>query len=194
MELTDVELMLRVREGDVHAFRELAARYRDPLRRFFASVLADRSLADDYTQETLLRLWQSRERYVPAGSFSAYLFQIARHYWWNQRKKIGRNLSPAMPPEELVRDYCGPADPQAVILRRERRRWLLAAVAELPARYRAVFELYQFEAMSYAEVAAQLGIPVGTVKSRMSEALRRLRCALDALQAEEGDTGNEASA
>src|SRR5881398_3599355 len=86
-EPTDIDLMLRARDGEAAAFHELVRRYRAPLRRFFAALLADRSQADDYAQETFLRLWLARERYVPTGKFSTYLFQIGRHYWLNQRKK-----------------------------------------------------------------------------------------------------------
>src|SRR5438105_4836284 len=85
--LTDIELMLRVQGGDMEAFHELVRRYREPLRRFFASLLADRSQADDFAQETFLRLWLARGRYEPIGKFSTYLFQIGKHYWLNQRKK-----------------------------------------------------------------------------------------------------------
>src|SRR5687767_13212663 len=77
---SDIELMLRAREGDAAAFAELARRYREPLRRYFAAQLADRSAAEDGVQETFLRLWLLRERYEPSGAFAAYLFRIARHY------------------------------------------------------------------------------------------------------------------
>ena len=69
-EPSDIELMLRVKAGEMAAFRQLTARYRDPLRRFFSAILEDRSLAEDYTQETFLRLWFTRERYEPTGKFS----------------------------------------------------------------------------------------------------------------------------
>jgi RNA polymerase sigma-70 factor (ECF subfamily) len=99
MQATDIELMLRVQEGDVAAFQQLVTRYRDPLRRFFASLLADRSQADDFAQETFLRLWLARDRYEPSGKFSTYLFQIGRRYWLNQRRKIRPQVS-----EENVED------------------------------------------------------------------------------------------
>lgn len=178
-ELSDIELMLRVRESDVGAFRELVGRYREPLARFFYVVLADRSLVDDCVQETLLRLWSSRARYEPAGSFSAYLFQIGRHYWLNQRKKVSTDLSRAAlhDPELWLED--GQSGPEAEALNADRARRIRRAVAELPERQRAVFELCHFEGLKYGEIAATLGIPEGTVKSRMSEALRRLRRTLD---------------
>src|SRR5947209_3523993 len=83
---TDIDLMLRAREGEAAAFHELVRRYRAPLRRFFAALLADRSQAVDFVQETFLRLWLARHRYEPTGKFSTYLYQIGRHYWLNQRK------------------------------------------------------------------------------------------------------------
>ena len=90
----DLSLMLRVQRcGDATAFAELAGRYRGQLKRFFAALLPDPALADDFAQETLLRLWLSRSRYRPDGKFSAYLFQIARHYYLNQRLRYRARAS-----------------------------------------------------------------------------------------------------
>lgn len=175
MELTDVELMLRVRHGDVAAFGELARRYRVPLRRFFAALLADASQADDFVQETLLRLWSSRRQYQPSGKFSTYLFQIGKHYWLNQRKKVRFRLEGL----EAAAGCAGSAaSPEVALLRRFRENRLHRAVAELPQRYRGAFQLCQVDGLTYAEAAAELGIPIGTVRSRMAEAVRRLRNAL----------------
>src|SRR5213596_1446933 len=113
--------MLRVKAGDVAAFRMLVYRYREPLRRFFAAVLPDRSLADDCAQETFLRLWVSRERYEPAGRFSTYLFEIGKRHWLNER----RRLRPATEPEEAAATT--PADPreqpERLLLRRHDARY-----------------------------------------------------------------------
>ena len=185
MEPTDIELMLRVREGDVAAFRQLAERYRGPLRRFFAAVLADRSRVDDCDQETLLRLWLSRCRYEPTGRFSTYLFQIGRHHWLNERKKLGREVR--LDEREGSEGYfrVDPvSQPERILLDRDRDAGIRRAIRALPAHYRIVFELCHLEGWKYAEIASRLGIPVGTVKSRMAEAVRRLREAL--LEAEEG--------
>lgn len=174
MDLTDIELMLRVQAGDVAAFRELARRYREPLRRFFTALLADASQADDFVQETLLRLWLSRERYEPTGKFSTYLFQIGKHHWFNQRKKA------RLPLEELdtAASVSRSDSPEVVLLRQYREARIRRAVAELPEQYREVFQLCHLEGRKYAEAAVELGIPIGTVKSRMAEAIRRLRLAL----------------
>jgi len=181
---TDIGLMLRVRCGDVAAFGELADRYRPPLRRFFASVLADPSLADDGVQETFIRLWMLRDRYEPTGRFSAYLYTIARHYWWNQRRKF-RATAGEEALEDAVR-FAGPwtAEPEAVLLEHARSARVKRAVQALPEHYRVVVDLCQLQGLPYAHAASQLGLPVGTVKSRMAKALVLLR---RALVPEEGD-------
>jgi RNA polymerase sigma-70 factor, ECF subfamily len=185
MEPTDIELMLRAREGDVAAFHELAQRYREPLRRFFVALLADHSEADDCVQETFLRLWLARGRYEPTGKFSTYLYQIGKHYGLNQRRKLrpesldnaGWETDDA--DERLrVHPVAGSAQPEMILLERYRDARIRRAIAALPQHYRAVFELSHLEGLKYVEIGCRLGIPVGTVKSRMAEAVRRLRKAL----------------
>lgn len=178
MEPSDIELMLRVRAGEVAAFRELLARYREPLRRFFASLLADRSQADDFVQETFLRLWLTRDRYEPTGRFSTYLFQIGKHYWLNQRKKFRPDLGATAFDAELQAGPLAITQPETILLQRLRDARIRRAIAALPERYRLVFELSHFEGCKYAVIASRLDIPLGTVKSRMAEAVRRLRAAL----------------
>jgi RNA polymerase sigma-70 factor (ECF subfamily) len=187
----DVSLMLRVQRcGDAVAFAELAGRYRAQLKRFFASLLPDPALADDFAQETLLRLWLSRSRYRPTGKFSAYLFQIARHFYLNQRLRYraraqrevstdaGDGLEILLPPS---------TPPETLFLEQREQRQRAEAIAALPEHYRVVFELSHFEGLKYVEIACRLGIPVGTVKSRMAEAIRRLRQRLN--DEEETDHG-----
>lgn len=180
---SDTDLMLRVRdEDDSNAFAELAGRYRGPLTRFFAAVLADTALADDGAQETLLRLWLLRARYEATGRFSSYLFQIARHYSLNQQERyrarlaretstgIGDGVELELPPHR---------QPEAILLERLEQARREQAVAALPEHYRSVFTLSHFDGLPYAEIACQLDIPIGTVKSRMAEAVRRLRRTLE---------------
>ena len=179
MEPTDIELMLRVRTGEIEAFRLLVTRYREPLRRFFAMLLADRSEADDCAQETLLRLWLLRERYEPTGKFSTYLFQIGKHHLLNQRKKYRAAPITAMGDDALeLLPATGPPL-ELVVMQQERDARIRQEVAALPAHYRQVFTLCHDDGLRHVEIAARLQIPVGTVKSRMSEALRRLRLALE---------------
>jgi RNA polymerase sigma-70 factor, ECF subfamily len=178
MRLTDIELMLRARDNDTTAYRELMDRYRAPLRRYFASLLADPSQADDFVQETFLRLWLSRQRYEPTGRFSTYLFQIGKHYWLNQRKKFRPEIG--MMTLDEAGSTTGPAttQPLTMLLQRHRAARIRKAIDALPVHYRAVFTLCHFEGLRYAEIAQRLAIPLGTVKSRMAQAVRLLRQAL----------------
>jgi RNA polymerase sigma-70 factor (ECF subfamily) len=178
MRPTDIELMLRAKGDDAAAFQELVLRYREPLRRYFASLTVDPAQADDFVQETFLRLWLSRRRYEPSGKFSTYLFQIGKHHWLNQRKKFRPEvgLEPLDPSVSLA----APAvtQPQTVALLRLRDRQIRTAIARLPEHYREVFTLCHFDGLQYREIAQRLCIPIGTVKSRMSQAVRLLRAAL----------------
>jgi RNA polymerase sigma-70 factor, ECF subfamily len=178
MEPTDIELMLRAQRGDMAAFRLLVTRYREPLRRFFVALLADRSAADDCVQETFLRLWLLRERYEPTGKFSTYLFQIGKHHLLNQRKRF--RAAPLPMPADNTLELIPAAElpPEAAVMHRERGERIRQAVAALPEHYRLVFILCHDEGLKYAEIACRLGIPVGTVKSRMAEATRKLRLVL----------------
>jgi RNA polymerase sigma-70 factor (ECF subfamily) len=178
MQATDIELMLQVREDDVAAFQQLVTRYRDPLRRFFASLLADRSQADDFVQETFLRLWLAHGRYEPTGKFSTYLFQIGKRYWLNQRRKLRPEVSDADIDAGLIVRALSHLQPEMLLMQEYRAARIRRAIAALPPHYRVVFELSHFDDLKYAEIGQRLGIPVGTVKSRMAEAVRRLRQAL----------------
>jgi RNA polymerase sigma-70 factor, ECF subfamily len=178
MRPTDIELMLRAREDDAAAFQELVGRYREPLRRYFASLLADRSQADDFVQETFLRLWLCRRRYEPTGKFSTYLYQIGKHYWLNQRKKFRPEVGVEALDEASVAAPVQVTQPQAILLQRHRDLQIRRAIAALPDHYGVVFSLCHFDGLRYAEIARRLGIPVGTVKSRIAQAVRLLRQAL----------------
>jgi RNA polymerase sigma-70 factor, ECF subfamily len=172
MEPTDIQLMLRAQQGDLEAYRTLVERYRGPLKRFLAAMLGDQTLAEDAAQETLLRLWLGAGRYEPTGKFSTYLFQIARNHALNVKKRLA-GQSALQPPVPV-----GEPTPERALLHRERAAEVEAAIQALPAIYRSVFEMSHRDGLKYTEIASQLLIPAGTVKSRMAEAVRRLRLAL----------------
>jgi RNA polymerase sigma-70 factor (ECF subfamily) len=132
-----------------------------------------------------MRLWLNRRRYEPTGRFSAYLYQIGRHHWFNQRKKFRPELGEEALEQALRLEAPDRFGPERVLLERDRHARVRRAIAALPEHCRAVFEMSHFEGLKYAEIAQQLGIPVGTVKSRMAGAVRRLRQAL----ADEGEEG-----
>lgn len=178
MEPTDIELMLQARDGNTGAFHRLVQRYRDPLRRFFAALLPDSSEADDCVQETFLRLWLNRKNYQPTGKFSSYLFQFGKNHLLNTRKKYRARPMQMTMGTEAEQQFVVCEQPEWIMQRQARDARIRAAIAELPEHYRIVIEMSHFQEMKYSEIARTLDIPLGTVKSRMAEAVRCLRLAL----------------
>ncbi|MHC4849943.1 MAG: RNA polymerase sigma factor, partial [Planctomycetota bacterium] len=89
-DLSDHELMARIQRGDEQAFQLLWSRYAHRLNNFFFQMCFDRVASDDYVQETFLRVWRARATYRPIGKVSTWLYQIAKHYWFNEREKMKR--------------------------------------------------------------------------------------------------------
>jgi len=185
-EPNDEELMLRARAGDADAFCALAARHQPWIERFLYHMTWDRELAEDGAQEVLVRVWLARERYQPTARFSTFLFTVARNWWRNVRAR--RN---SRPPVVALEEQVGPEArallrtltsgdnvPERELLRGYERFRIRRAIDALPEAQRLVFILSHFEDLPHARIAALLGIPEGTVKSRMHHAYRRLREAL----------------
>src|SRR5207249_3790176 len=120
------------------------------------------------------------------------LYQIGKHYWLNQRRKLRLELREAdalddeAGGEALRAQALRVSQPEMILLERYRDARIRRAIAALPPHYRTVFELCHFEGLKYAEIGCRLGIPVGTVKSRMAEAVRRLRQTLSTDDEREG--------
>jgi RNA polymerase sigma-70 factor (ECF subfamily) len=185
-ERDDQELMARVQAGDVRAFELLYARYSHPLLNFFHQMCFDRVAAEDYLQETFLRVWRARASYRPIGKVSTWLFEIAKNFWFNEREKIRRRpFSTAAGGEEaqaqlsLLPD-AGDQAPADAARSKEIGEAVGRAVAELSEKLRATFVLARYQQLPYAEIAEILDIPVGTVKSRVALAERLLRARLAA--------------
>ncbi len=175
MERSDIELMLCAQDGDMQAFALLTQRYRAPLRRFFASLLLDAGGADDCVQETFLRLWLLRREYAPTGRFSTYLFQLGKNHLLNQQRKLRLQAAHRADKDGVERMAPNDKQPEQCVMRQERRARIRQAVAILPPHLRVVVELCHTRQHTYQEIAQHLQIPVGTVKSRMFEAHKRLR-------------------
>lgn len=182
----DVVAMLAFQRGDLSAFEDLVARHTDALVNFFYFQARDRSLAEDCSQEVWLKVFRSRDDYQPRARFKTYLLRVARNHW------IDRFRTQARRPTEAPLDGDGdddggqlrdrlPAevqDAEAGLRREDAARLLSQALARLPHEMREVYLLGEVEKLPYAEVAEVLRIPVGTVKSRMFNAVRKLQSIL----------------
>jgi RNA polymerase sigma-70 factor (ECF subfamily) len=182
--------MLRASRGDAGAYAELYDRWSGPILRYFWHRCWDRDAAEDLLQETFLRVWRAAPRYVVRARFSTYLFQVATNLWINERARFlrrprrvsldaprpgGEEEEGASLADRLAGD--GPSPPEEAALSETGLR-IRAAVDALTPKLRDVFLLAGFEERPYAEVGAILGIPEGTVKSRMWAAVRSLRARL----------------
>jgi RNA polymerase sigma-70 factor (ECF subfamily) len=170
----DIELMLQVKHGDEAAFAELAQRYRRRLAGFFYSLCWNYETAQDYTQEVILRLWLARDRYEPTAGFATYIFRIARNYWvtvLRYRKCRPESISL----DDVWQPHIDEIDVEHLLIRRYEDQKIREAISDLPEHYRLVFILSHFQELRYIEIAEILEIPIGTVKSRMSSAVRLLR-------------------
>jgi len=189
------ELMSRIQSGDVRAFELLYSRYAPALLNFFWRMSFDRVASEDYLQETFLRVWRARASYRPVGKVSTWLFQIAKHFWFNEREKQRlRPFHAARGGEEpgalLLEAEEGGPSPREAAESRELAEALRAAVAGLSEKLRLVFVLARYRGLPYSEIAAIAGIPVGTVKSRvaLAEKTLRERLAPDRLAPDREDT------
>jgi len=181
----DQRLMARIQAGDLEAFEMLYARYAHPLLNFFYRMCFDRSAAEDYLQETFLRIWRARASYRPIGKVSTWIFQIGKHYWFNERAKqlrrpsqVGTGGDEAQAQWSKVADHRGDSSPVAAAAAGELEAAIRAAVLGLSDKLRAAFVLARYRRLPYSEIAAILEIPVGTVKSRVALAEKTLRVRL----------------
>ena len=151
-----------------------AKKFEKNLLNFFWRLGVSYSEGEDLVQETYLRLWKYRDTYRPTAKLSTFLFLMARQVRLDALRRETRRERR----EEGWRKEAPTAIPsaQGTADAREDVRW---AVAKLSEPLRDVIELGVFQDLPYAEVGEILGIPVGTVKSRMSNALRKLKEVFD---------------
>ncbi len=185
----DIELMTIVRDATPgvanQAFQELYQRYNSRLGKFFYMASRDYTLAADLIQDTFLKLWGARARYQATGKFSTFLFQIAKNHWINVREKaIRRPATYSLDANREDRqgevyqaqyEAVNSPSPESSALASEQIRQLMGAVGSLPEKHRMVFVLSQIEGLKHKDIALILDIPEGTVKSRMSNAISKLR-------------------
>jgi len=174
----EVQLMLRVKNGDHDAFRLLAERYNTRIFGFFRRRLGHRQEAEDLTQEVLLRLFRSRHSYQPRARFSTWVFHITQNVARNALRFRQRHPCRCLPmPANELR--CGTADsPSGPLERAELAGLVRAALADLGERQRTALELHQFHNHTYAEVAAHLAITPKAAKSLLYRTRNLLRTRL----------------
>jgi RNA polymerase sigma factor (sigma-70 family) len=177
---TDEELMRQVAAGRPEALGPLYGRYAP---RIFALALhtLDRATAEEVVQEVFLQVWRKADTFAPErGSFRPWVFQIAHHRILNElRRRSRRPFLEPDPEGERVMGLPDPApQPDELASSAEDRTALRAALDALPADQRRALELAFFGDLTHQQVAAELQLPLGTVKTRIRSGLQRLRAGL----------------
>jgi RNA polymerase sigma-70 factor (ECF subfamily) len=169
--------LLALGQGDPGPFEAFVRTHARVFFAYFRRQGAGLHRAEDLTQEVFLKLFHHAPRYRAQERLPAFCFRVARNVWIDDRRRARHRaleLRGEDAPEELpeARDGAGP--PEDVQAREEEAR-LIALLDQLPDIHRAVFELGVLEELPYTDIAAILDVPVGTVKSRMFHAVRKLR-------------------
>lgn len=178
----DAELIARARAGDVAAYEELVRRYQDVALRT-AYVVCPETDADDAVQEAFLKAHAALARFRVGAPFRPWLLRIVANEARNRRRSAGRRLGLAQRAGAVAGPTTTPS-PESAILADETRATLIAAINALRDEDREVIGARFLLDLSEGETAEALGIPRGTVKSRTSRALGRLRDVLRAGDAE----------
>jgi len=173
--MSDAELVIGARQGDVDAFTILVGRYRQPALRFAYGIAGNE--AEDAVQEAFVKAFRNLGGFRSEAAFKPWLFTIIANEARNRRRSMSRRTKLELRVCELAQPSALGADEAAVA--QDRRRRLVEAVSGLPDRYREVVALRYFAALSESETAAVLSCPLGTAKSRLSRALDLLRTTLD---------------
>jgi len=182
--ISDEELMLRYKEGDISAFDALYIRHHRAVFRYICGYLPGTSgQAEEALQEVFLRIIQATPRYKPTAKFTTWLYQIVRNYCIDVvRKNKYRQAIPLDEPlyddgntsAEMIPDQKMPA-PDRSVYNIEARSLLRQAIRELPHQQREVFLMRVTLDLRFHEIATMVGCSVNTIKSRMRYALAHLK-------------------
>lgn len=173
---TDEALLAAVGRREQHALRLLYERHAKGVMRLLARLTSDRTVAEEVLQDTFLAVWRHYDGYRGQASVRSWLYGVARRRAHDTLRGRSIQLTEIDERYDVVEREAGPEERALASAEVDD---VARAMRELPGHLRVVIELVAGEGMGYTEVSAVLGIPVGTVKSRMSHARQQLAAALD---------------
>ncbi len=172
--MSDEELIAEVQnDGNESAFSLLVSRYKDPLTNFVYRFVGDLDDAHDIVQETFVRAYRSRRSYKPIARFSTWIYTIAVNLARSflRRRKVRNIITFTRVKDEKDPVYDLPDEaprPDVLTDAAMRHERIQKALNALPAKYRAIIVLRDVQELSYEEIVAITGLPMGTVKSRIN--------------------------
>ena len=156
-------------------FEKLALPLLDALYNFARWLAHDQSEAEDLVQETFAKGLRGFDSFTPGTDFRAWMFRILRNTFLTSRTGLQAKLTVPLEAEEEAHVAVTWETPESLALARASREALQSALEALPVHYREVVLLCEVEEMKYSEIADVLGLPIGTVMSRLSRGRRALR-------------------
>jgi RNA polymerase sigma-70 factor (ECF subfamily) len=190
LRITDEELIKRFQEGDTDAFTELVLRYKDPLYSYVLRMLKDRVNAEDIVQETFVRVYRNRKKYQQIAKFSTWIYTIAINLTKTElrRQNLRRFMSLSGGVTDNGKSFELPD--QKINLEKSTEDTIVGehirmAIDKLPKTFKEVIVLRDIQELSYEEISKILGVPLGTVKSRVNRGRTRLQKLLSKIRTRE---------
>ena len=187
IEQSDQTLICKIVKRDTVAFETLFARHSASVRQHILNIVRVESAAEDLVQEVFLRVWTRAEQWNGQGEFKGWIFRIATNLALNYLRTVRRRRQEPLetPPDEFEDEDERPSDPdwmidtslhgpEVIVEQAEQSQLLWQLVDGLPQEKREVLHLIYQKEMALREVAMELGIPEGTVKSRLHYSVRHL--------------------
>jgi RNA polymerase sigma-70 factor, ECF subfamily len=171
------DCVLRIREGDLGAFETLYRAMHPPLLAFATRYVGDAARAEELVQDLFFDLWRGRDAWTVTGSVTAYLYAALRNRALNLRRRDAVETQWA---EDAVREpaltlHMSPPNADAVMESTELVGQLAAAMTKLPERCGLIMQMRWHGGLSYAEIAAVLGISPKGVENQLARGLKALR-------------------
>ncbi len=167
------EELVAVSRADKRAFKAIFEHFSPRLKSFMLRQGAEMPLAEEIVQETMVKVWRKADQFNPSkASASTWIFTIARNVRIDLLRKINRPEPDMNDPAFVDEPQAHPAD---ILSAEQQAARLRNVIAELPEDQQNVLRLAFFEDKAHPEVASELGIPLGTVKSRVRLAVKRIR-------------------
>jgi len=183
---TDEQLIARFQTGDEQAYVELVNRYRDRLMNFVFQFLGDMEQSEDVVQDTMLKLFEKKHYYREIAKFSTWIYTIARNLANTElRKRKRRKVTVLSQMTRDEREYELPAiQPETgqEVQNKYTAKRIQIAIHALPEHFKTVIILRDIQELSYDDISSIVGVPLGTVKSRINRARLQLQADLKDLR------------
>ncbi len=168
--ITDFELMERIKQSDEYAFRMLFNRYWEELYVFSCSIIEDKVIAKDLTQEVWISFWERRKK-IENDNIKAYLYKAIRFRVYKELRD-NRKLNSQV---ELIDNIISSTNTDDIINLADTNNTVQESINQLPPRSKEVFELSRYKGLSNQEISDKLGISKRTVETHISNSLKHLR-------------------